>query len=241
MTLLERQTTSDDVHRDHHRDHQGGHPEPPVSVPPEIDRSALEPTAIDLRERIQAYGERIEDRPYLRALSTSDEIVIDLNENRVDIADGETDPDTEDPELPAEARSDTAAEPVAPARRPIRGIQLRRVRIRSVVKVSLVFFVVAYGSLLGTAIVLWNAARRLGFVGSVESSFNSALGTDTFALAGDTMFDAVAIGIGALCILGLIVSILLALVYNVTGMLFGGLAFEATPFNPGRRRISAST
>lgn len=238
MTLLERQTTSDDVRRDHQRDDEGDQPRPPVGVPTDTDRSALEPTALDLRERIQAFGERIEDRPFLHALSTSDGIVIDLNENRVDAVEKAAQTGVEDE--PAD-RSDTDSGRSEPRRRPIRGIQLRRVRIRSVVKVSLVFFVVAYGSLLGTAVVLWNAAQRLGFVGSVESSFNSALGTDTFALAGGTLFDVVAIGIGALCILGLIVSILLALVYNVTGMLFGGLAFEATPFNPGRRRVSAST
>lgn len=205
---------------------------PTATEQPQVDQPGTEePTAIDLRERIQAFGERIEDRPFIRALSLADDIVIDLDEHRIDVAD---DPSAIDE--PGRVRPDRTST----RRRATRGIQLSRVRISSVVKVSLVFFVVAYGSLVGTAVMLWNLAQRLGLVGSVESSFNSALGTDTFAITGDALFGAVAIGIAALCLLGLIVTVLLALVYNVTGMLFGGLAFDAKPLAE-RRRAPASS
>lgn len=171
-----------------------------------------------------------------------DDVVIDLTGEWSSLADrprfaepadrADARPSDEPSEDAAEARSagttDTPAAETrrpAPRRRPV-GIALRRVRLRSVLKVALVFFSVAYAALVGSAVLVWSFLQQIGMVRDFESIVTTALGMDTFELSGATLFRIVATGAGAICAFGLLLALLAAVVYNVTGRLFGGLAFE---------------
>ena len=118
------------------------------------------------------------------------------------------------------------------------GLRVRRVRLRSVVKIASVFFVLGYGVTLGTLVVLWNVAVDLHFVTDLEELVRSSLGLDEFSVVGRELFDLAVVALGILFALGLVITVLLAVVYNATSVLFGGLAVETAPLRRKRRVYS---
>ena len=203
-------------------------PDPhPHAPPPDHTPSSHTPPAAEPPVKAD---ERRENRAFLETLLIADDVVIDINENRVDLAQRPT--ATVDHPKPG-ASTETMPRPER-TRRPLMGMHLRRVRLRSVAKVSLLFFIVCYAALVGTSVVLWNAAIRLDLVSETENLVTSALGIESFDIAGGSLFDVVAVGAGVLCVLGLVITMLLAVVYNVSGLLFGGLAFETAPLDRSR-------
>lgn len=119
-----------------------------------------------------------------------------------------------------------------------RGLRIRRVRLKSVAKIASVFCILGYLSLLGTLVVLWNAAQGLGFIDDVEKLFTTSLGLETFDLVGQDIFDVVVVGAGLLTVLAYVMTLLMAIVYNATCSLFGGLALETGPLRRRRRVFS---
>lgn len=162
-----------------------------------------------------------------------DDVVIDLTGEWSSLTERPrfADPVVVDPEETDEDGSGIEDEPVVERpeprvrRRPV-GIALRRVRLRSVLKVATVFFAVAYAVVVASAVLVWSFLNQLGLVQDFEGIVTTALGMETFELSGATLFRFVATGAGALCAFGLMLTILMAVVYNVSGRLFGGLAFE---------------
>lgn len=253
MSLLDRPTLDD---HERWEDSDPWKPQPATEETSEqiSDAGAVAPADAQTDETVvQATGlGSAATRSFLQTLLLADDVVIDINENRVDLADRPTlvvaapspaptlDPapvTQPEPDLPpTEPRPAPATKPARAEqrRRQVRGLQLRRVRLRSVLKVGIVFFAVAYAALVGASVLLWNGAQRLGVIGSAEGAITNALGSDSFAISGQTLFDMVTIGAGVVCVLGLVITLLLAVVYNVTGMLFGGLAFETAPLRSTR-------
>lgn len=119
-----------------------------------------------------------------------------------------------------------------------RGMRIRRVRLKSVAKISLLFWLLAFAVLLGTVVAVWNVAQTFGYVDSFEETMITSLGLDSFEIDGGGMFGVVAIGIAALCVLGWLTTLALAAVYNAAGGVLGGLAVETGPLQRRRRVFS---
>ena len=123
-------------------------------------------------------------------------------------------------------------------RMPWRGMRIRRVRLVSVAKLSFVFWLLAFGVLLGTTVVVWNVARAFGFIGEIESTVVTSLGIETFEIDGGALFGIAAAAIAFLTVLGWLMTILLAAVYNASCAVFGGLAVETGPLQRRKRVFS---
>ncbi len=148
-------------------------------------------------------------------------------------------------ETPAAERSDRTADhrerrPARPrsGRRPVRGMRIRRVRIASVAKVASVFSILGYLSTMATLVVVWNVALHLGFVSSIEDGIASALGLPAYDVVGQALFNVLLVAFGVLALVGLLITVLLAIVYNASCMLFGGIAVETGPLRRGHRVFS---
>ena len=140
------------------------------------------------------------------------------------------------------ARSTTRRPPEGPIRvvlpRTARGLRIRRLRMKSVMKLASVFFVLGYLVTLGTLVVLWNVAQRLGYVTDIEDLVETSLGLDRFDVVGQELFDLAVVALGIAFAIGLVIAILLALVYNAACGLFGGLAVETEPLRRPRKVFS---
>lgn len=121
---------------------------------------------------------------------------------------------------------------------PWRGMRIRRVRLLSVAKLSFIFWVLAFGVLLGTTVVVWNVARAFGLISEVETAVVSALGIDAFQIDGGALFGIVAAGVAFVSLLGWVMTIMLAAVYNASCAVFGGLAVETGPLQRRKRVFS---
>lgn len=119
------------------------------------------------------------------------------------------------------------------------GMRIRRVRLRSLAKIASAFFVLGWLVLVGTLIAIWNAAHAFGFIDTIEDTVTTSLGLDDpFTLAGSGMLPVVLVGAAMLMFFGLVLTLLLGLVYNVSCTVFGGLAIEVGPYR--RRRLMFS-
>jgi hypothetical protein len=118
------------------------------------------------------------------------------------------------------------------------GLRIRRIRIPSVMAIASVFFVLGYVVTLATLVVLWNVALNLEMVADLEELVRSSLGLEEFDVVGQELFDLAVVGFAVVFGLGLVITVLLALVYNATSVLFGGLALETGPLRRTRRVFS---
>jgi hypothetical protein len=119
-----------------------------------------------------------------------------------------------------------------------RGMRIRRVRLKSVAKISFVFWLLAFFVVIGTVVALWNVARALGLVESFEETMTTSLGLDSFQIDGDGIFGVVLGGTALLCVLGWLGTIAMAAVYNAACGVLGGLAVETGPLQRRRRVFS---
>ncbi|MFP5322885.1 MAG: DUF3566 domain-containing protein [Acidimicrobiia bacterium] len=119
-----------------------------------------------------------------------------------------------------------------------RGMRIRRVRLKSVAKISFVFWLLAFGVFLGTVVAVWNVAQAFGYVESFEETMITSLGLESFEIDGGGVFGVVATGIAVLCALGWLTTLALAAVYNAACGALGGLAVETGPLHRRRRVFS---
>jgi hypothetical protein len=123
-------------------------------------------------------------------------------------------------------------------RLPWRGMRIRRVRLLSVAQLSFVLWALAFAVLLGTAVVIWNVALAFGLIDELETAVVSSLGIDDFQVDGGALFGVVAVVAAFVCVLGWVMTILLAAVYNASCAVFGGLAIETGPLQRRKRVFS---
>lgn len=165
-----------------------------------------------------------------------------------DEPEGATAPPTDDREADAPAR-ELHDEPVddryshlvlnpPPGMAPVRGLRIRRIRLKSFTTLALVFWAFGYAVTMASLVLLWNVAQQLGLITDIEDLVVSSLGLDTFSVVGAELFRVVAITGALLAALGLIISVLMAIVYNAACTLFGGLAVETGPLR--RRNLPVS-
>lgn len=123
-------------------------------------------------------------------------------------------------------------------RMPWRGMRIRRVRLASVATLSAIFWALAFAVLLGSAVLVWNVARAFGFVGDIEEIVVTTLGLESFEIDGRTLLGIAAAATGFLTVLGWVMTILMAAVYNASCAVFGGLALETGPLQRRHRVFS---
>lgn len=119
-----------------------------------------------------------------------------------------------------------------------RGMRIRRVRITSVAKLASVFFVLGYLVTMGTLVALWNVGQRLGFVTDFEELVETSLGLESFDVTGADLFELAGVSLGIVFAIGLVATVLLAIVYNAACTLLGGLAVETAPLRRPRKVFS---
>lgn len=121
---------------------------------------------------------------------------------------------------------------------PYRGMRIRRVRLRSLAQIALIFWLLAFAVLLGTVVVVWNVAHAFGFIESFEETMVTALGLEAFEIDGGQGFRLVAATLAVVCGLGWLGTVAMAAVYNAACGVFGGLAVETGPVQRRRRVFS---
>ena len=132
-------------------------------------------------------------------------------------------------------------------RSPRRGRKVRKVHrvvrhldVWSVAKLATVFAVCAYVVGVVSGYLLWQAADRVGTIDGIEGFFEDAGGYDTFVLDGSVVFQ-VALVLGLLLAgLGVAISVLGAVLFNLISDLTGGVRMtvidEDLIVAPARRR-----
>lgn len=123
-------------------------------------------------------------------------------------------------------------------RTPWRGMRIRRVRLTSVATLSAIFWALAFAVLLGSSVVVWNVARAFGFITEIEDVVVTTFGLDAFEIDGSALFGIAAAAAAFISILGWVMTILMAAVYNASCAVFGGLAVETGPLQRRRRVFS---
>lgn len=123
-------------------------------------------------------------------------------------------------------------------RMPVRGMRIRKVRLASVAKLALVFHALGFAVAVGTLVAVWNVARAFGLVTSLEEMVITSLGLDAFEIDAPALFELVLVGAAVLAVLGWIITVLLAAVYNAACAVLGGLAVETGPLRRRRRVFS---
>ncbi len=105
---------------------------------------------------------------------------------------------------------------------------LRRVSVWSVVKVSLIFYILVLAVLLIIGVAIWNVASDFGVINSLDKLVRSL-----FALSSFKIRPLSALGWGtaagaALCFLGVLVNVIAALLYNLISDVVGGIRVTLT-------------
>jgi hypothetical protein len=105
---------------------------------------------------------------------------------------------------------------------------VRRVSVWSVLKVSLIFYLLVLAVFLITGAALWNVASDFGLINSVDKLVRSLFALSSFklhplaALAWGTAVGA------ALCFIGVLVNVVAALLYNLISDVVGGVRITLT-------------
>lgn len=197
---------------------------------------------VDNPEAEKSAAERADAERPLRATEPADTgpetgDVVDTGDVATDTgADAEDEAATDVPSDEDEAATAIPSEIVLP--RGPRGLRIRRVRLKSVAALASVFFVLGYLVTIGSLVVLWNVAQRLGFVADFEDLIETSLGLDSFDVTGAGLFELAVVGFGIIFAIGLVITILLAIVYNAACALLGGLAVETGPLRRPRKVFS---
>lgn len=115
-----------------------------------------------------------------------------------------------------------------------RGLRIHRVRLGSLASIAAVFWLLAFGVLFGTVVVVWSVVNAFGYVDSLEETIATSLALESFEIRGGSMAGAVAGGLAALCALGWVATLAVGVVFNAVGAAFGGLAVETRPLSRPR-------
>lgn len=138
-----------------------------------------------------------------------------------------------DQERPVRPRKSDRRDVPRMTRAPVRQ-QIHSIRIRSVLRVSMLLFAAVLTSLVLAGVVVWWMARVSGQLGALETFLADALGLEAFQLPGRLIF----LGWTALAafasMVGTALVMLLALVYNRVAELLGGIEIDSTlrPLRP---------
>lgn len=118
---------------------------------------------------------------------------------------------------------------------------IRRVELRSALKLGLIFHVCCYGVTLGVGALLWHLALRFDLVHNLEK-FMSQIGfADDFRIDGPTLWRVGVRGGAIIVVLNTIVTWLAAFFYNCVAGLIGGVVVSMLEDAPVARRPAIAT
>ena len=144
-------------------------------------------------------------------------------------------PDQEPTVTLAETSPQTSPAPVPAKISPVERLQERRLRARkvrrlvrhiepwSVLKVSLLFFFCIWVVAMVAGVLLWNAAVASGVIGDIENFTQELFALEEFALVGEEIFRAAAIGGLVLSVAATGFAVLIAILLNLISDLTGGI------------------
>lgn len=140
-------------------------------------------------------------------------------------------------QVPAGARyRQAAAQMMVPraASLPRRRGRLRSVGVLSVLKMSLAFYVCVFVVVMVAGAVLWNIAEAAGLISKLDKLVRSVFALSNFELH---PLGALAWGgavVGSLCLLGVLVNVMVAVIYNLLADLAGGVRVTIEVEEPSR-------
>jgi hypothetical protein len=100
---------------------------------------------------------------------------------------------------------------------------IRRVSVWSVLKVSLIFYILVLAVMLIAGVALWNVASDFGLINSLDKLVRSLFALTSFKIHPLTAL-AWGVAVGAvLCFLGVLLNVVAALLYNLISDVVGGI------------------
>ena len=100
---------------------------------------------------------------------------------------------------------------------------LRRLDVASVFKVSFFFYFCVWVVLVVAGVVIWNVAATFGLITSLDKLVRSLFALTSFKLHPLTALEWGGAAVALLCLLGVFVNVLAALLYNLISDLVGGV------------------
>lgn len=103
---------------------------------------------------------------------------------------------------------------------------VRRIELRSVLKLALLAHACCYGVTLGVGALLWKLALRYDLVHNIEKFMSDIGFAQDFRIDGPTLWRVVVRGGAILVVLNTVGTVLLAFFYNTVSGLFGGVVLS---------------
>jgi Transmembrane domain of unknown function (DUF3566) len=124
-----------------------------------------------------------------------------------------------------------------------RGVRVRRVVRRlelwSVFKIGLLFHLISGIMSLAVGIGLWTIASKAGLLEKLASFLGDLLGTTNFQIHGDLVLRAALPIVGALVVVNVVATVVLAFVYNMLSGIFGGVVLSVLQEIPKPGTVAA--
>jgi hypothetical protein len=124
-----------------------------------------------------------------------------------------------------------------------RGVRVRRVVRRlelwSVFKIGLLFHLISGIMSLAVGIGLWTVAAKAGLLEKLASFLGDLLGTTNFQIDGGLILEAALPIVGALVVVNVVATVVLAFVYNMLSGIFGGLVLSVLQEIPKPGTVAA--
>ena len=124
-----------------------------------------------------------------------------------------------------------------------RGVRVRRVVRRlelwSVFKIGLLFHLISGIMSVAVGIGLWTIASKAGLLEKLASFLGDLLGTTNFQIDGNLILRAALPIVGALVVINVVATVVLAFVYNMLSGIFGGLVLSVLQEIPKPGTVAA--
>jgi Transmembrane domain of unknown function (DUF3566) len=116
---------------------------------------------------------------------------------------------------------------------------VRRLELWSVFKIGLLFHLISGIMSLAVGIGLWTVASKAGLLEKLASFLGDLLGTTNFQIHGDLVLRAALPIVGALVVVNVVATVVLAFVYNMLSGIFGGLVLSVLQEIPKPGTVAA--
>lgn len=115
---------------------------------------------------------------------------------------------------------------------------VRRVDTWTVLKFSVLFYLSLLIVVLVAGVLLWGAASAAGVIDNVEKFFKDLFVLDSFRIRAGLIFRATTVGGLVLVLMGTGANVLMAVIYNLTSDVVGGIEFSVLEEDTKGRRAS---
>lgn len=113
---------------------------------------------------------------------------------------------------------------------------IRKVDPWTILKFSALILLSAYFVILVAGMILWSVATATGVRGNVESFIGELIASDDFTFKAGQILRSSAYGGAVLVVLGSLVNVLLAVLFNLISDVVGGIGISVEERPPPRRR-----